>query len=79
MMPAHVPATAAARMASAPIPIPGSGEPDGLSPSGGFKSKAQWRFAFGTHKPWARAAAHASRPFKALPRRKGAPSARTVR
>ena len=81
MMPAHVPASPAAPMASAPIPlpIPGSSQADGLSPSGGFKSRAQWRFAFGTHKPWARAAAHASRPFKALPRRKATPTARTAR
>ena len=35
-----------------------------------FRSKAQWRWAFATKKPWARRWAHGTPSFKALPRRK---------
>jgi hypothetical protein len=38
---------------------------------GGFKSKAQWKWAFATHKTWAHKAAHKSRAYKTLPHRKG--------
>lgn len=44
-----------------------------------FRSKAEWRWAFATHKAWAHKAAHASRPFKSLPARKGGPTLRTAR
>jgi len=47
-----------------------------------FASKAQWRWAFGTHQPWARRHAEATEVsrggYKALPTRKGRPSARTL-
>jgi hypothetical protein len=36
-----------------------------------FRSKAQWRFAFATHKSWARRWAHETPSYRALPRRKG--------
>lgn len=50
----------------------------------GFKSKAQWRWAWATHKSWARKKAHetAGGPkarYRRLPERKGGPSARTAR
>jgi hypothetical protein len=52
--------------------------------SGGFKSKAQWRWAYATHQPWARKKAHKTAGgkivrYRRLPARKGAPSARTAR
>lgn len=44
-----------------------------------FASKAQWRWAFATHKRFARRWAHATQAarggYKPLPRRKGAPGA----
>lgn len=47
-----------------------------------FASKAQWRWAFGTHQPWARRHAEATEVsrggYRALPRRKGRPTARTL-
>lgn len=43
-----------------------------------FKSRAQHRFAFATHKPWAREWAVRGR-YKRLPERVGAPTLRTVR
>lgn len=50
----------------------------------GFKSKAQWRWAWATHKPWARKKAHETKGgkvtrYRRLPRRKGGPTARTAR
>lgn len=42
-----------------------------------FASKAQWRWAFATHQPWARRHAEATevgRGFKTLPARKRPPS-----
>jgi len=75
--------TASPPPAASSAPSTAAGLPDhgGLSRTGGFKSKAQWRFAFATHKPWAREAAHktAGGPkvrYKRLPRRKGTPAAR---
>jgi hypothetical protein len=39
--------------------------------SGGYRSKAQWRWAFATHKKFARRMAHRTRvPYRALPLRK---------
>lgn len=35
-----------------------------------FKSKAQWRWAFATHKSWARRWAHSTPSYHALPRNK---------
>ena len=56
----------------------------GAAPKGGFRSKAQWRWAFATRKPWARKAAHKTKGgprarYRRLPSRKGAPTARTLR
>lgn len=34
-----------------------------------FRSKKQWRWAWATHKRWARRWAHESRPYKSLPTR----------
>jgi hypothetical protein len=42
-----------------------------------MKSKAQWRFLFATHKPFARKWAHQTPSYKALPRRKGAGTGKT--
>jgi hypothetical protein len=39
--------------------------------TGGFRSKAQWRWAYATHKSWARKKAHKTPSYHALPRRKG--------
>lgn len=44
--------------------------------AGGFKSKAQWRWAFANHKTWARKKAHKTKGgkvtrFRRLPSRKG--------
>jgi hypothetical protein len=36
-----------------------------------FASKAQWKWAFATHKTWSRRWAHSSGPYKTLPRRRG--------
>lgn len=41
-----------------------------------FKSKKQWRWAFATHKSFAREWAHKSKPFKTLPKRKGSKAKR---
>jgi hypothetical protein len=56
--------------------------PPGRSGGGGkrgggvhaFRSKAQWRWAFATHKSWARRWADtnkAIKPYRTLPKRKG--------
>lgn len=42
----------------------------------GFKSKAQWRWAWATHQPWARKKAHETKGgkivrYRRLPARKG--------
>lgn len=47
-----------------------------------FTSRAQWRWAYATHQPWAHDRAErnkVARPFKTLPARTGAPTARTLR
>jgi hypothetical protein len=52
-----------------------------------FKSRAQWRWAFATHKPWARGKAHATEAarggprvgYRSLPTRTAKPTARTAR
>lgn len=49
-----------------------------------FYSRAQWRWAFATHKTWARRHAHATPGgkiirFRRLPTRKRAPGARSLR
>jgi hypothetical protein len=50
----------------------------------GFASKAQWRFAFATHKPWAHRRAEASKGgpkvrYRVLPERKGPPDAGSIK
>ena len=50
----------------------------------GFKSKAQWRWAWATHQPWARKKSHETSGgpkvrYRRLPKRKGGPTARTAR
>jgi hypothetical protein len=50
----------------------------------GFASRAQWRFAFATHKPWADKRAEASKGgpkvrYRVLPERKGPPDAGAIR
>lgn len=51
---------------------------------GGFRSKAQWRWAFATKKSWARKKAHKTKGgpkarYRRLPARKGAPGVRTTK
>lgn len=43
-----------------------------------MRSKAQWRFLFATHKPFARRWAHSTPSYHALPRRKGKGTAKTT-
>lgn len=50
----------------------------------GFKSKAQWRWAWATKKPWARKKSHETKGgpkvrYRRLPERKGGPTARTAK
>lgn len=51
---------------------PRSAKP-GLTKRGGYKSRAQWRWAFATRQPWAHDAAHKSRDYRRLPTRLHAP------